>query len=143
MCFSWIAFRCGAQHIRDCRPRTCAQQCCSRVGTAKGCQVNQWVTTAGAIQSVTLSGCNSARVVGYVRVPVYSAPEAMITLSLLNGTVASPCGGVYGEGRASQAVQIRQVCLLGLHYTRRGRSPKRLQTCTQMPESRLLPPALL
>ena len=64
---------------------------------------------AGAIQSVTLSGCNSVLVIGYVRVPVYSAPEATITLSLLNGTVASPCGGAYGAGQASQVVQIRRV----------------------------------
>ncbi len=69
---------------------------------------------AGAIQSVTLSGCNSALVVGYVRVPVYSAPEATITLSLLNGTVASPCGGAYGAGQASQVVQIRQASRLAI-----------------------------
>ena len=47
--------------------------------------------------------------IGYIRVPVYSAPEATITLNLLNGTVASPCGGVYGAGQASQVVQIRQA----------------------------------
>jgi hypothetical protein len=67
------------------------------------------VRTAGAIQSVVQSGCNSAVVIGYFRVPVYSAAEAAITLSLLNGTVASPCGGVYEAGQATLVVQIRQA----------------------------------
>ena len=55
------------------------------------------------------SGCSSAVVIGYVRTPVYAAAEAAITLSLLNGTIASPCGGVYGAGQATHVAQIRQA----------------------------------
>ena len=40
--------------------------------------------------------------------PVYAASNASITLSHINGTVGSPCGGVFGASQASQMVQIRQ-----------------------------------
>ena len=136
--------KCGAQHIRYCRPRICAQQWCGNAGNVQGCEVDQWGNTAGAIQSVTLSGCNSGRVVGYIRVPVYSAPEASITLSLRNGTVASPCGGVYGAGQASRVVQIRQVppwC--ALHRTGLLTQVTADRRRPQVPDSLLLSPALL
>ena len=47
-------------------------------------------------------------VTGYIQVPVYAASNATITLSHINGTVGSPCGGVFGASQASQTVQIRQ-----------------------------------
>ena len=78
-----------------------------------GCQLTQSYVTmcsacAGAIQSVQLTDCRTAVVTGYVQVPVYAASNATITLSHINGTVGSPCGGVFGASQASQMVQIRQ-----------------------------------
>ena len=63
---------------------------------------------AGAIQSVQLTDCRTAVVTGYIQVPVYAASNATILLSHINGTVGSPCGGVFGASQASQTVQIRQ-----------------------------------
>ena len=47
-------------------------------------------------------------VTGYIQVPVYAASNATITLSHINGTVGSPCGGVFGASQGSQIIQIRQ-----------------------------------
>ena len=47
-------------------------------------------------------------ITGYIQVPVYAASNATITLSHINGTIGSPCGGVFGASQASQIIQIRQ-----------------------------------
>ena len=51
--------------------------------------------------------CATVLVTGYVSSAGYAAKETQVTLSVLNGTLNSPCGGAFASAEASTTVQMR------------------------------------